>query len=76
MPTATISQHKTSADAARNTVLGPSIFSSQPPRMPPRARPIDCVVLYTPVAAPLRVPGANFETNEGCDASRILKPRK
>src|ERR1700761_6622193 len=76
MLAAIISQQNTSPEHAKNTALCPSTFSSQPPITPPIARPIDCVVLYTPVAAPLRLPGASFDTSEGCDASRMLKPRK
>src|SRR6201747_2784683 len=60
---ATISQASTNPEHAKNTALCPSTFSNHPPITPPSASPMDCVVLYTPAAAPFLVPGANFDTS-------------
>src|ERR1700744_941562 len=76
MLAATINHASTNPEHAKTAALCPATFNSQPPSTPPMARPIDCVVLYTPAAAPFLVPGASFDTSDGCDASSTLKPRK
>ena len=71
MGLAIISQAKASPAHVKNTALCPACNRIQPPPAPPANSPSACVVLYTPMAAPLRTPGAYFDTSEGCDATAI-----
>ena len=69
-------QRTISAAQKPYTPCVPKTEYSQPPAAPPMKTPTDCVVLYTPSANPLHSCGAVFDTREGRDASRTLKPEK
>jgi len=60
-----ISQATVTTQPAVNTAGAPKYFANHPPPAPPANKPIACMVLYTPRAAPRPDAGAKRDTSEG-----------
>src|ERR1039457_2718025 len=76
MESASNSQAMQSPAANTNTDAGPTCCVRKPPRAPPKNRPKNWKLLYTPMAVPLLPDGAILDTSDGSVASSRLKAMK